>query len=80
MPLSMILVVFSIPAVETYGPRRVLVTTWLIRNIAASDGLCDSFGHGIFRGNSCLAYSVFFNLLFLFGKGYRCGGLASMAI
>ncbi|MBU2515819.1 MFS transporter [bacterium] len=36
LPLSMLLVIFSIPAVETYGPRKLLIVTWLMRNIVAS--------------------------------------------
>jgi MFS family permease len=35
LPLSMFLVILSIPAVEKYGPRKLLITTWLIRNLVA---------------------------------------------
>jgi len=36
LPLSMILVFFSIPAVEKFGPRKLMLTTWLLRNLAAT--------------------------------------------
>ncbi len=36
LPISMILVIASIPAVERFGPRRLLVITWLIRNLFAT--------------------------------------------
>ncbi len=36
LPLSLFLVIFSISAVEKYGPRKVLIYTWLLRNIFAS--------------------------------------------
>jgi predicted MFS family arabinose efflux permease len=33
IPLSMLLVVISIPAVEFFGPRKLLITSWLLRNV-----------------------------------------------
>jgi MFS family permease len=36
LPLSLFLVIFSMSAVEKYGPRKVLIYTWLLRNIFAS--------------------------------------------
>ena len=36
LPLSMFLVLLSIPAVEKFGPRRMILTTWLLRNISAT--------------------------------------------
>ncbi len=36
IPVSMLLVVVSIPAVEMLGPRKLLITTWLLRNILIS--------------------------------------------
>jgi MFS family permease len=36
LPLSLFLVIFSMSAVEKYGPRKVLIYTWLIRNLFAS--------------------------------------------
>lgn len=36
IPVSMLLVVVSIPAVEVLGPRKLLITTWLLRNILIS--------------------------------------------
>lgn len=35
MPLSMLLVILSIPLVETYGPRKMMIITWLGRNLSA---------------------------------------------
>jgi hypothetical protein len=35
MPLSMFVVVFAVPLVEWLGPRRLLLSTWLARNILA---------------------------------------------
>lgn len=36
VPFSMLLVVVSIPAVEFFGPRKLLITTWFLRNILIS--------------------------------------------
>jgi MFS family permease len=36
LPLSMVLVIFSVPAVQIVGPRKVLILTWLIRNCFAA--------------------------------------------
>ncbi len=36
VPFSMLLVVVSIPAVESFGPRKLLITTWFFRNILIS--------------------------------------------
>ncbi len=36
LPLSMFLVLISIPAVEKFGPRRMILTTWLLRNLSAT--------------------------------------------
>ena len=36
VPFSMLLVVVSIPAVEAFGPRKLLITTWFMRNIFIS--------------------------------------------
>ena len=36
LPLSLLLVIISIPAVESYGPRKMLIRTWLARNLLAS--------------------------------------------
>lgn len=36
VPFSMLLVVLSIPAVESFGPRKLLITTWLLRNLLIS--------------------------------------------
>lgn len=36
IPISMLLVVLSIPAVEFFGPRKLLITTWLLRTILVS--------------------------------------------
>ena len=35
MPLSMVLVAFSVPLVEKFGPRRLLISTWFARNALA---------------------------------------------
>jgi MFS family permease len=36
IPFSMLLVVLSIPAVELLGPRKLLITSWLLRNLLIS--------------------------------------------
>ncbi|MBU0485558.1 MAG: hypothetical protein KKB30_13715 [Proteobacteria bacterium] len=36
IPFSMLLVVMSIPAVEFFGPRKLLITSWLLRTIIIS--------------------------------------------
>lgn len=36
IPFSMLLVVLSIPAVEFLGPRKLLITSWLLRNLLIS--------------------------------------------
>jgi predicted MFS family arabinose efflux permease len=36
MPLSMLLVAFAFPLVERFGPRRLLLSTWLARNLLAA--------------------------------------------
>ncbi len=36
MPLSMPLVVVTVPLVVRFGPKRVMFTAWLLRNLAAS--------------------------------------------
>lgn len=36
MPLSMVLVLFTVPIVNRFGPKRVLFTGWLWRNILVS--------------------------------------------
>jgi hypothetical protein len=36
VPVSMLLVVMSIPAVEFFGPRKLLITCWLLRTIVIS--------------------------------------------
>jgi len=35
MPLSMVLIVFTVPLVERFGPRRLMMTMWTLRNLAA---------------------------------------------
>lgn len=35
LPLSMLIVIFSVPAVQIFGPRKLLILTWLIRNCFA---------------------------------------------
>ncbi len=35
MPLSMTLVALTVPLVNRFGPRRLMLTTWLIRNLVA---------------------------------------------
>ncbi|PKN50198.1 MAG: hypothetical protein CVU58_02030, partial [Deltaproteobacteria bacterium HGW-Deltaproteobacteria-16] len=35
LPISMLLVVFTVPLVEWLGPRRLLLWTWLARNVLA---------------------------------------------
>lgn len=36
IPVSMLLVVLSIPAVEMLGPRKLMITSWLLRNLLIS--------------------------------------------
>ncbi|MBU0481974.1 MAG: hypothetical protein KKG47_12820 [Proteobacteria bacterium] len=36
IPVSMLLVVMSIPAVELFGPKKLLITCWLLRNLLIS--------------------------------------------
>lgn len=36
MPISMLLVVFAVPFVEWFGPRHLLISTWLLRNLMAA--------------------------------------------
>lgn len=36
MPLSMLFVIFSIPAVQALGPRKLMTITWLARNLFAA--------------------------------------------
>lgn len=36
VPVSMLLVVVSIPAVEFFGPRKLLITSWLLRTVLIS--------------------------------------------
>ena len=36
LPLSMVLVIFSVPAVQMLGPRKLLILTWLTRNCFAA--------------------------------------------
>lgn len=33
MPFSMLLVIFTVPLVEGFGPKRVMFTSWLLRNL-----------------------------------------------
>ncbi|MBI1319178.1 MAG: MFS transporter [Candidatus Hydrogenedens sp.] len=35
LPVSMALIIFTVPLVERFGPRRLMMVTWLARNIAA---------------------------------------------
>lgn len=35
LPISMLLVVFAVPLVEWLGPRKLLMWTWLVRNLLA---------------------------------------------
>jgi len=34
IPLSMLLVIFSVPIVEQYGSKKVMMVTWMLRNLA----------------------------------------------
>ena len=35
MPLSMLLVIVTVPLIEFFGPKKVMITTWLFRNLIA---------------------------------------------
>jgi len=62
LPLSLFLVIFSMSAVEKYGPRKVLIHTWLLRNIMASTVFTIPFAVRIW-GDEAAWYILLFGTL-----------------
>lgn len=73
VPFSMLLVVVSIPAVESFGPRKLLITTWFLRNLFISSVFfipAVTFHYGQHAGWLMLLFAVLgFALTRAFGVG-----------
>lgn len=72
MPLSMLLVGFTVPLVNRFGPKRVMFTGWLLRNVLACSVFLIPFvrGYGLHYAQYVLAGAILsFCVLRAMGSG-----------
>lgn len=74
VPLSMLLVIFSIPLVETYGSRKLLTFTWLIRNLMVAPILAIPLAVNYWGPESAWYILLFATLGFALVRAIGVGG------